>query len=178
MTKKGRSQRIDTIFVLLIFCIFAVSVLMVLMLSASTYKNITDISRDGHDERAALSYIRTKAKNNDVSGGILIDSFCGLPALCFDEEFDFTPYRTMIYYYNGWVYELFSEKGLDFLPEDGSRIIRIGDLAFEETGYGLIRVESGGYQLLISPRSGITEALPGAYPEEPEDGTYEGGATG
>jgi len=175
MTKKGRNQTIDTIFVLLIFCIFAVSVLMVLMLSASTYKNITDISRDGHDERAALSYIRTKAKNNDISGGILIDTFCGLPALCFDEELDFTPYRTMIYYFDGWVYELFSEKGLDFLPEDGSRIIRIDGLSFHEIGNGLIKVESGGFELLIYPRGGATGPLPGAFPEDGDDDAFEGG---
>jgi len=166
MIKKVRNQRIDTIFVLLIFCIFAVSVLMVLMLGASTYKNITEISRDGLDERAALSYIRTKAKNNDTDGGISIGTFRGLPALYFDEEVDSTPYRTMIYHFDGWVYELFSELGLDFLPEDGVRIIKTDDLFFEELDYGLIKIKSGTRELVIFPRSGITESLPeGPYEE-------------
>ena len=55
MMKRVRGHKIDTIFVLLIFCIFAVSVLMVLMLGANTYKNMTEISRDGQDERTVLS---------------------------------------------------------------------------------------------------------------------------
>ena len=159
MTKKTRNQRIDTIFVLLIFCIFAVSVLMVLMLGAGTYKNITEVTRDGRDERAALSYIRTKAKNSDISGSILIDTFEGLPALCFDEDIDGVVYRTMIYHYDGWVYEIFSEQGLDFLPVDGARIIKIPDLSFERTEYGLIRVSSGSADLLLHTRSGVAESL-------------------
>jgi len=165
MIKKGRSQKIDTVFVLLIFSVYAISVLMVLMLSASTYKNITDISRDGYDEHSALSYIRTKAKNNDIAGGISIDNFNGLPALCFDEDIDSTIYRTMIYFYNGWVYEIFSEKGLDFLPEDGVKIIEVSDLRFESIDYGLIKVMSGTKELLIYPRGAAADPFSAAVIE-------------
>ena len=162
MIKKTRGQRIDTVFALLIFCVFAVSVLMVLMLSAGTYKNITEITRDGYDERTALSYIRTKAKSYDTAGGISIGSFNGIPALCFDEEIDSTIYRAMIYYYDGWVYELFSEAGLDFEHEDGVKIIKVPNLAFEEIGNRLIKVGSGAGELLIYPRGGNFTTLTGS----------------
>jgi len=162
MTNKLRSQRIDTIFVLLIFCIFAVSVLMVLMLCASTYKNTTEISKHEQDERTALSYIRTKVRNSDNSGEISTGYYHGFPAIFFDEVINDTPYRTVIYHYNGWVYELFSETGLDFYPEDGTQIIRVGDLAFETGQYGLIKISSGTRSLLLSPRGGTSGVLPGA----------------
>lgn len=161
MMKKVRNHRIDTVFVLLIFCIFAISVLMVLMLGASTYKNMTEISRDGQDERAALSYVWSKVKNSDDDGGISIGYFHGLPALCFDEEVASTLYRTMIYLYDGWIYELFSEADLDFYPEDGVKIIRVEHLKFEQINHGMIKVSSGEYSMLISPRGGLTGALPG-----------------
>jgi len=64
MMKATRGKRIDTIFVLIIFCIFAVSVLIVLMLGAGIYRNMNDISNDGRDERTALSYLWKKVKNN------------------------------------------------------------------------------------------------------------------
>ena len=159
MIKKTRNQRIDTVFALMIFCVFAVSVLMVLMLGASTYKNITEITRDGHDERAALSYIRTKAKNSDTIDSISVGSFNGLPALFFDEVIDYTIYRVMIYHYDGWVYEIFSEAGLDFEPEDGARIIKIPDLSFREIDHGVIKVNSGARELLIYPRGGNVPTL-------------------
>ena len=177
MIKTTRNTRIDTIFVLIIFCVFAISVLMVLMLGANIYKNMTDISHEGYDDRTGLSYIWTKVKNNDKNGTISIGDFNGLPALCFDEVinddmFGPTSYRTMVYYYNGWVCELFSETSLTFLPEDGEQIIKIDDLSFEALDHGVIKVTSGINSLLISPRS-VSAQLNPAYADH-----FEGGMPG
>ena len=164
--KKTGGQRIDTVFVLIIFCIFAISVLMVLMFGASIYQNLTGMIRDGQDERAVLSYIWTKAKNDDNEGRISVGYFHGLPTLFLDEEFDRVPYRTRIYYYDGWVHELFSETELDFYPVDGTRIIEVESLDFEELDHGLIRITAGTLSLLISPRSGATGDLPDTFNTE------------
>ena len=158
MTKTTGKNKIDTVFVLMIFSIFALSVLLVLMLGARIYKNMTDMTREGQDERTLLSYIWTKVKNSDKAGSIYVGEFCGLSALCIDEEYDGTPYRTVVYQYDGWVYELFSETGIAFLPEDGVRVTKIGDLQFEEFEYGLIKVSTGGKNLLLSPRTGYSSA--------------------
>ena len=167
MRKRIRRQKIDTVFVLIIFCVFAISVLMVLMLGANIYKNMTDISHEGYDDRTGLSYIWTKVKNNDEAGMVHIGDFNGVPALCFDEVYDTVTYRTRVYLYDGWVYELFSEEGIDFLPQDGEKLIKIDHLAFEELNGGLIRITSGDYSLLVSPRGGLAGA-----------GAAEGGARG
>ena len=148
----ARGQRIDTVFVLIIFCVFAVSVLMVLMFGASIYQNMTEISREEHDERTVLSYVRTKVRNDDEAGRIQVGEFHGLPALCFDEDIGGISYRTIIYHYNGWVHELFSEAELDFQPQAGVPIMELSDLRFEELEYGLIKVSSGTKSLLIFPR--------------------------
>ena len=148
----GRNK-IDTVFVLIIFSVFALSVLMVLMLGASIYKNMTEITSDGQSERTLLSYIWTKTKNNDKEGIVRVGEFSGLSALCFDEDIDGTHYTTVIYQYDGWVYELFSETGIEMWPEDGVRVMRIDDLEFEEPGYGMIKVSTGTMSLLLAPRS-------------------------
>ena len=162
MIHKNREHRIDTIFVLIIFCVFAVSVLMVLVLGASTYEKVTEMSRDGYTDRSVLSYIWTKVKNSDESGMIYIGDFHGLSALYIEEyvkeELGDTLYQTAIYQYNGWVYELLSEEGLEFYPEDGSQIIRLDDLKFQELENGLIKVSSEDRSLLIYPRSRISRA--------------------
>jgi len=147
---KGRS--IDTIFVLIVFSTFAISVLMVLMLGASIYRNINHISRENEAEKTALSYIWTKVKNSDNADSISIDVFNGAPALFINETLGGTVYRTKVYHYNGWLYELFSEATLEFSPADGTRILLVDSLTFEAVENGLIRVTAGGMNLMLSPR--------------------------
>jgi hypothetical protein len=161
MRKTVRNKRGDTVFVLIIFCIFAVSVLLVLMLGASTYQNMTEISRESQTERTVLSYIRTKVKNDDDAGKVYIVDFHGLSALCFEEELGGVSYRTLIYHYDGWVYELFSESEIDLSPDTGVRVIRIDDLTFEKQEHGLLKVSAGDMDLFISPRGRLAENIPG-----------------
>ena len=165
MKKAVRGRSIDTIFVLIVFGIFAFSVLMVLMLGASIYRNINDISQDGHYEHTALSYIWTKTKNFDEAGSVHVGDFNGVPALFIDELLGDTEFRTAVYHYDGWLMELFSEAELEFSPMDGVRIVMVDDLSFAEVNYGpvddsssLIKVDAGGMVLLLSPRSGFAKS--------------------
>jgi len=155
MSKISRGRSIDTIFVLIVFSIFAISVLMVLMLGASIYRNINEISHDGQSEHTALSYIWTKTKNFDESGGIDVGDFQGVPALFIDEFIGETHFRTAIYHYDGWLCELFSEAALEFSPEDGVRVIRVDELRIDTDENGMIRAVTGNKSLLLSPRSGL-----------------------
>ena len=154
MNKTGDNRgKVDTVFVLMIFCVFALSVLLVLMLSGSTYRNMTDIAREGQNERIALSYIRTKIRNADSAGSVSLSDFHGTAALSLKEVFGGTTFVTLIYLYDGWIHELFHEKGNEFMPADGVPIIRVASLDFEENENGLLRVTTDFGSLLIFPRS-------------------------
>lgn len=166
MMKKASSHKMDTVFVLIIFCVFALSVLFVLMLGVSIYKNVTGLTQEGNDEQIALSYVWSKVKNGDRDGSLSVGQFHGYPSLFFDEEYDGVEYRTIIYHYDGWIRELTSEKDLEFEPVDGTQIMRIGNLSFSEKSHGIIEVVSGGLSLMISPRSGSVWALPGTFQDE------------
>jgi len=161
MNKVTKGRSIDTIFVLIVFSIFAFSVLMVLMLGASVYRNINDISRDGQDERMVLSYVRTKIKNNDVAGSVYVDDFSGVTALFIDEKVGDTDFVTVIYNYDGWLYELFSETSLEFSPGTGVRIAGIDNMRFDEVDHGLIKVSAGDFSILLSPRGNFDEPYHG-----------------
>ena len=169
--KTIRKQKIDTLFVLMIFCVFAISMLMVLMLGASIYKNMTEISRDGYDERTTLSYFWTKIKNGDEDGLVYLGDFQGLPALCLAEVYGDTRYLTMIYRYGDKVYELFTEEGVQLDPEDGTPVIGAEDLAIEDLGGGLIRVTVGGKSVLLYPRGGLHQQGSGAAAAVQEGGS-------
>jgi len=161
MKRVTSGQRIDTLFVLIIFCIFAVSVLMVLMLGAGIYQNMTEISREEQDERTALAYIRTKVRNNDINGRIHIGEFGGQPALVYDEHFHGIHFRTSIYHYDGWIREMFTEADLEFSPADGNLVMPLDNITFEELDNGLILVTSGTRRLILYPRTAGAAALPG-----------------
>ena len=151
MLKATRGQRIDTVFVLLIFSVFAVSVLIVLMLSASIYQNIAEMSVEGADERLALSYVWTKTKNSNDAGIVQIADFDGDSALVIDEKIGDRHFQTIIYYEDGWLMELFSEKDFGLDRSDGSRVMRVAELHFEAIEYGLIKVTAGNRTLFIYP---------------------------
>jgi len=157
MNKITRGRSIDTIFVLIVFSIFAISVLMVLMFGASIYRNINDMSRENESEQTALSYIWTKAKNFDNADSIRIGEFNGVPTLQIYESFGGIDFRTVIYHYNGWLYELFSDAELDFSPASGTRVVMVESLTFEELEDGLFRTTAGHKSLILSTRSGIEE---------------------
>jgi len=155
MNRVMRGRSIDTIFVLIVFSIFAISVLMVLMFGASIYRNVNELSRMNESEQTALAYIWTKTKNSDNAESISIGDFNGIPSLFITQNFGGIDFRTAIYHYDGWLFELFSEAELEFSPADGSRIVMVDDLSFETVDSGLFRATAGDRSLLFSPRSGL-----------------------
>ena len=138
----------------MIFCVFAISMLMVLMLGADIYKNMTEISREGYDERTTLSYFWTKIKNSDENGKVYIADFQGTPSLCLAEIYGDTKYLTRLYRYGDNVCELFTEESVQLDPEDGMPVIGADDLTFEELEGGLIKITVGAKSVLIYPRGG------------------------
>ncbi|MCL2627779.1 MAG: DUF4860 domain-containing protein [Oscillospiraceae bacterium] len=153
MKNSSKSKHIDTIFVMVVFCIFAVSVLIVLTLSAGIYQRMTDISRDRDDERTILSYIWTKTKSADDAGMIHIGDFNGVSALFYDEIINDTLYRTAIYVYDGWVRELFSNPAAGLAPQDGARLIKLDNLSFEVQKNGIIVAQTENLSLMLFPRA-------------------------
>jgi len=147
------SRKIETVFVLVIFCIFAGSVMLVVMLSGGAYANINEIANESREERILLSYIRTKIRNTDTAGAVSVGEFHGLNALFLEENIGGRDFITKIYLYNGAVHELFFECGETFLPEDGAVIIRTDYLRFSEAENGLIQVCTTLGSAFILPRA-------------------------
>ena len=159
--KTVHDNKAGTAAALMVFCVFTMSVLAVLMLGVNAYRNVTEISRDGYEDRICLSYIWTKVKNGDEAERVYVTDFHGVSALCIDEEYDGTAYHTMIYHYEGWVYELFFESGLEFSPSGGVPVIRNASLSFEKLEDGLIKVSVGSESSFISPRGKVNIAFGG-----------------
>lgn len=153
MKKELQGLKKDTLSIIVVFVLYTSSMLLLLMLGKNAYNGIHEKSQERYAERVCLSYISTKVKNMDGAGKVYLDQFYNLPVLCLEEEYDTVKYQTMIYLYNGWVCEMFSEVGLNLFPEAGTPVFEAESLAFETLDSGLIKVTVNSDSLLIYPRS-------------------------
>jgi hypothetical protein len=151
--RQVRKHRVDTIFVLVVFVVFAASVLMVLMLGGNIYKSTSALSGEGYDERTVLSYIWAKVKHSDVAGMVYLDDYEDITMLTMDEvDHNGRVWRTLIFYADGWLHELTMRAGHFPGLDAGQRIIRTLPLFFDDAGGGLIRASVDGRNLYIYPR--------------------------
>ena len=123
---KAVNHTIDTVFVLALFCLFAAAVLMVLLSGANAYQQIAGNMESQYAERTCLAYLDAKVRHYDEAGTVAVETFDNRDALALYEEFDGVRYKTLIYYADGYVRELFFEDGLQFQPEDGQIVIAAG----------------------------------------------------
>lgn len=132
---KKQSHSIDVIFVLVIFCILAVSLLIVLMTGAQSYNGIKDSMEEQYSEYTCVNYIATKIRHNDTAGDVYMDSLKdGTPALCLVETHGTEKFVTYIYHHDGYVKEMFTFFGNDFDPNMGSKIVEVESLNIETNG--------------------------------------------
>ncbi|MDR1705229.1 MAG: DUF4860 domain-containing protein [Clostridiales bacterium] len=170
MIKPVRNNRIDTIFVLIVFCVFAAAALSSLMFGAGAYRAAVDKSQERYDERTSLFYIWSKVKNADEGGYVRVGAFYGADALIIGDPADEAAVNTYIYYYDGWLRELFGRADWDYSLDDGQRILELADgvLDFETLDSGSIRVSDHSGSIFITPR-----AAGGVYTDTLEEGAAE-----
>ena len=159
--KTGRGEKAGGAAALMVFCIFAMLAFSVLMLGAGAYRSIAGASRDGSDERVSLSYVWTMVKNNDNVGSVFVDDFQGVESLYVEERFGDHVYYTIVYFHEGWVYELFAESGIVFPLGAGVRVIEVESLRFEQLEGGGVMATSGETSVFISPRGLLSRSAEG-----------------
>lgn len=152
MTKTGRKHHIDGLLALLLFGVFAASILSVLLTGAQVYQRLTRRDQSAYDQRTCVQYLATKVRQAAVGGRVTVEPFGGVDALVIREEIGGEDYLTRIYCYEGWLWELFTAEGDGFLPEDGEKLLSAQDLTLELSG-GLLRAQltdSGGQTLSLT----------------------------
>lgn len=138
--KKLRQHTIDFIFPIALFFVFAASSLVVLILSANIYRNITENSRSVFTTRTCLSYITEKIRQNDENGtdSIYIGSFDGCRALIMEHTYGDMLYHTYIYESDGILRELFLQDGTEASSSVGTEIMKVSSFRMEEAAPGLL----------------------------------------
>ena len=132
MTSIKRKHQIDGLLVLLLFSVFAISILSVLLTGADAYKRLADRDDAAYNRRTAEQYVATKVRQ--AADGIAVMPFEGVQALCFTEEIDGETYMTRVYWYDGYIRELFSSVEDELLPGDGEQVFPVDAMTMEQRG--------------------------------------------
>ena len=154
---KQRSYTIDVVIGLLLFCIFTASIFITLISGARAYKDISREMQEQYGERTCLSYIAAKIRHYDSLGSVYLTEFNGISALALEEQLDDADFVTYIYYYEGYVYELFAMKDMELAPEDGLEITQADAISFERVEDSLFRItcatDGNSVSLFIATRA-------------------------
>ena len=137
------AHSINTVFVLLIFCLFAVSSLFLVLIGANVYRSIVDKMDANNEMRSSLSYVSNKVRSAD-SRDVSVESLGGQETLVIASEFNSEKYNTYIYQYNGYLMELFTKADNDFKAGDGDKITPVTTFTITKNESELSLEVSGG----------------------------------
>ena len=136
------SHSVYTVFILLIFCLFAVCSLFLVLIGANVYRGIVGKMDSNNETRATFSYITNKvhcADSRDVS----VETLDGQQTLVIRSAYNDREYKTYIYYCNGYLMEYFTSAENGFSAGSGDRITPVCSFKMEKSGNRLNLSVSG-----------------------------------
>lgn len=154
MKRRTIQHHMDGLAALLLFGVFAVCVLLVLITGASAYRRLTERDQSSYERRTAVQYIATRVRQADCLDSVFVEPFGDVDALVLADG----DYLTRVYWYDGWLMELYCAAGADMEPRDGEKILEAGGLELSQED-GLLEAvltnsDGGRDALRLSLRSG------------------------
>ena len=130
---------LDILFPLGLLLTFVSSAVLVLLLAADVYGDITERSAAGYTDKTAAAYVTEKIHQNDLDGCVYAGDLNGIPALVLEHPNDRAVYCTYIYYYDQALRELLIPKDAQVGAESGREILPLQDFELREIKDGLFR---------------------------------------
>ena len=134
------THRIDSIFIMLLFFLFALTAFVLIMIGVRQYKSTANAMDYNYEIRTVTSYLREKTRQNSSNSSISIETIDGTNALCLKNTLNNTIYNTYIYYYDGSLREMYIQDGTPFTLNLGQQIVTISGFDMVKTDDGLIIV--------------------------------------
>lgn len=147
--KQERRFIVDILFVLALFGVFAVSALVLVTIGADVYQHTVQDMNRNYETRTAVSYLTEKVRQNDIysedgNSGIRLTTLDDAPALMLTQSYDDTEYCTYLYLHEGYLKELFMQKGYSLggsTLDAGVNIMELEALHMKQVTPSLLSVE-------------------------------------
>lgn len=129
-----KSHAVDSVLILLIFTIFAVSSLFLVIIGANAYRGVVRDSDQNDQIRSSLSYVVNKVRAGDSAGAVRLTQKQGVAVLELVERSGEQAYSTYLYFYQGEIRELFQQTDGEFQPEKGLLVSKADRFSMEQEG--------------------------------------------
>ncbi len=139
MNDQRSNLKFDLLAVLLVLCLFSVTILSLLLTGANSYRSLTQRDAEVQDEQIVSIFFANKLRQAVSSSHVLDMTEDDTNVLyILDDTLDETgrPYVTRVYYHDGWLREIYSDQDYKFSKDDGEKIARIEGLTFSKDQLG------------------------------------------
>ncbi len=126
-----KNKYIHSVLPLLVFAVFALSVLSVLLYGSKIYGKISTRDDTAFNMRTAAQYVSTKIRQTELQNAIRIEDFDGVCSIVLPVNYGTESYITRLYCYEGSLYELFSPEDVQMTKKDGEKLISLSRLSAE-----------------------------------------------
>ena len=131
LTKYHQEHRVpDTLFILLLLCLFAACSLFFAVLGADAYNEINQRRETTFQRSTPLSYLATKVRQADSPQAVRMEEKDGVTALVLSEEDGGELLETWVYEYDGFLWEICISPDTQFALSDGTALLESRGLAF------------------------------------------------
>ena len=135
-----RSTKIDSVFVIALFTMFAVTAFLLILIGAKQYQHTADTMDSNYESRTISSYLTEKIRQNDSQGQVSIVKLEGTNALAIQTTENETTYITYIYYYEHALREIVVNEQSVFTLGSGQEIIKTGGFEAELITSSLLKI--------------------------------------
>ena len=139
--KRQSGHTVDVLFVITLFLVFAVSVVMLTGTGASVYRNIVDSMTENYDSRTSFTYVINKIHQNDRENAVSLGEYEGCDAVMISEEVNNVNYCTYLYFFDGYMREIFTRYGSEFDPGLGTPLFPLKGFKAESLSESLYRFD-------------------------------------
>lgn len=134
------SSKIDSVFVIALFTMFAATAFLLILIGAKQYKNTAENMDANYECRTISSYLTEKIRQSDCQGNIQTTFLEGVPALSLETTENDILYTTYIYYYKNALREIVVNSSSVFSLESGQEIIKTGGFTAEQITDQLLKI--------------------------------------
>jgi hypothetical protein len=143
-----REHSVDTLFMLLLFGLFALLLLLLLLFSAKGQKASVSGLDEQNNLRTAMSYLTGKFRQHDDADSVFTGKIEDTDALCFTDTVSGRTFDTYIYLDEGYLKEVYTAAGRTPTKAMGTPLCSLEDFSVEETEglYHICLVDANGRQ--------------------------------
>lgn len=143
MKKKMTGYHMDGLIALLLFGVFAACLLAVLLTGAGAYKRLNVRNEEAYSHRTCMQYVANRVHQAPRPADVTVEPFGSGDALTIVDRDECI---TRVYFYDGYLMELYNSASFMLNPQDGERIMEIGgfDISLEDGMLTVAMVDDAG----------------------------------